>query len=262
MPGVHTAFYKFVTLADPVAVAAGLRVLARELLGSVLVAPEGVNGVLAGEAGAVAAFEQALVRDPRFAGITFKRSACRTPPFARLAVHVKREVVAVGVPYAPATGTQRTPQEWRELIARDDVVVLDNRNSFEYRLGHFRGAQDPGVTTFRDFPRYVEAQAAQWKAEGRQVAMYCTGGIRCEKTAAWMQSLGLVVHELQGGILHYFQSMADAEHDWQGECFVFDNRIALDTRLQESGTTAEQVYGDEPDGQWRLARARRLHAAA
>ena len=262
MPSVHTAIYKFVPLADPAGVAAGLRVLAHELLGSVLVAPEGVNGVLAGEARAVDAFEQALSHDPRVAGVTFKRSACRTLPFARLAVHVKREVVTVGVPYAPATGTQRTPQEWRELIARDDVVLLDNRNGFEYRLGHFRGARDPGATTFRDFPRYVEAHAAQWKAEGRQVAMYCTGGIRCEKTAAWMQGLGLVVHELQGGILHYFQSMADAERDWQGECFVFDNRVALDTRLQETATTAEQVYGDEPDAQWRLARARRLHAAA
>lgn len=260
-PTVHSSFYKFVALDDPAAVAAGLRALAGPLLGSVLVAHEGLNGVLAGPQDALDAFERDLTRDPRFAGMAFKRSACRTPPFARLAVHVKPEVVAVGVPYAPAVRTQRTPQEWRELIARDDVVVLDNRNSFEYRLGHFAGAVDPGVTSFRDFPRYVAEHAPQWKAEGKQVAMYCTGGIRCEKTAAWMQDLGLTVHELQGGILHYFQAMPDAVRDWQGECFVFDNRIALDTHLQQTGTTAEQVHAGEPDGEWRLARAKRLHEA-
>jgi len=93
------------------------------------------------------------------------------------------------------------------------------------------------------------------------VAMYCTGGIRCEKTSAWMSDLGLQVRELEGGILNYFLTLPDAEREWQGECFVFDNRVALDTRLQETETTAEQVYADEPDGEWRLQRARRLDAA-
>lgn len=261
-PQFHISFYRFVAIDDPAAVAAAVRTLGRHLLGSVLVAHEGLNGVLAGPAEAVDEFERELTRDSRFAGMAFKRSACRTPPFARLKVHVKPEVVAVGVPYAPARGrTQLSPQAWRELIARDDVVVLDNRNSFEYRLGHFNAAVDPGVTSFRDFPRYVAEHAAQWKADGKQVAMYCTGGIRCEKTAAWMQELGLTVHELEGGILNYFQNLPDAERDWQGECFVFDNRIALDTRLQQTATTAEQVYASEPDGAWRLARARRLHEA-
>jgi UPF0176 protein len=259
MPTVHASFYRFVALDDPAAVAAGLRALGGRLLGSVLVAREGVNGVLAGPVDALDDFERAFTRDARFAGMPFKRSACETPPFARLKVHVKAEIVSVGVPYVPAQGTQRSPQEWRELIARDDVVVLDNRNSFEYRLGHFAGAVDPGVTNFRDFPRYVAEHAAEWKATGKEVAMYCTGGIRCEKTAAWMQDLGLKVHELEGGILHYFEAMPDAERDWQGECFVFDNRIALDTHLQQTATTAEQVYADEPDGEWRLARAKRLH---
>jgi UPF0176 protein len=263
MPTVHASFYKFVALDDPAAVAAGLRALAgSSLLGSVLVAREGLNGVLAGPEEALDDFERELTRDPRFAGMAFKRSACSTPPFARLKVHVKSETVAVGVPYAPARGdTQRSPEEWRELIARDDVVLLDNRNSFEYRLGHFAGAVDPGVANFRDFPRYVAEHAAEWKAAGKEVAMYCTGGIRCEKTAAWMQDLGLTVHELEGGILHYFQAMPDAERDWQGKCFVFDNRIALDTHLQQTATTAEEVYAGEPDGEWRLARAKRLHEA-
>jgi UPF0176 protein len=259
-PLSHTSFYRFVPLAEPEAVAAWLRERAGPLLGSVLVAHEGVSGALAGEAAAVDDFERALHADARFTGTAFKRSACHTPPFGRLAVHVKPEIVSVGVPYARASGdTQRSPAEWRTLMARDDVVLLDNRNGFEFRLGHFKGAQDPGVRSFRDFPRYVLDHADAWKAEGRAVAMYCTGGIRCEKTAAWMQGLGLTVHELQGGILNYFQAMPDAERDWQGECFVFDNRIALDTRLQQTSTTAEQVYAGDPDGAWRLARAKRLH---
>lgn len=261
-PQFHISFYKFAALHDPHAVAAHLRVLAAGLLGSVLVAEEGVNGVLAGTAAALDEFERAWLQDARFAGMAFKRSACITPPFARLKVHVKPEIVAVGVPGGGASpDTRISPQAWRELIARDDVVVLDNRNSFEYRLGRFKNAVDPGVANFRDFPRYVEAHAPQWKAAGKTVAMYCTGGIRCEKTSAWMRGLGLSVRELDGGILHYFQSLPDAGRDWEGECFVFDNRIALNTRLEETGTTAEQVYAGEPDGEWRLQRARRLDAA-
>jgi len=261
-PIFHISFYKFTALHDPHAVAGHLRRFAADLLGSVLVAEEGVNGVLAGTAAALDEFERAWLQDARFAGMAFKRSACVTPPFARLKVHVKPEIVAVGVPGGGASpDTRVSPRAWRELIARDDVVVLDNRNSFEYRLGRFKNAVDPGVANFRDFPRYVEAHAPHWKAAGVTVAMYCTGGIRCEKTSAWMRGLGLSVRELDGGILNYFQSLPDAERDWEGECFVFDNRIALDTRLEETDTTAEQVYAGEPDGEWRLQRARRLDAA-
>jgi UPF0176 protein len=149
-----------------------------------------------------------------------------------------------------------------QLIKDPDVVLLDNRNSFEFRLGHFAGAVDPGVANFRDFPAYVQAHAAQWQAQGQRVAMYCTGGIRCEKTSAWMQGMGLPVYQLDGGILNYFQQMPDAQQDWHGECFVFDNRVALDTRLNETATTLEDVYQATPDGAWRLARARRLAQAA
>jgi UPF0176 protein len=140
------------------------------------------------------------------------------------------------------------------------VVLIDNRNSFEYRLGHFHKAIDPQVAHFRDFAKFMQTHAAEWKAQGKRVAMYCTGGIRCEKTSAWMASNGLQVYQLEGGILNYFARMPDAERDWSGECFVFDNRIALDTQLQETTTTLEQVYEAEPDGAWRLERARRLMA--
>lgn len=264
----HIAFYAFVTLPDPQAVAARLRELARGLTGSILVAAEGINGVVAGVSASLDTFEQALAVDAVFAGcfaaMAFKRSECRTVPFARMKVHVKREIVAFGVDGVGARDTRDThvsPQAWRELIAQDNVVVLDNRNSFEYRLGKFRSAIDPGVPHFRDFPKYVEQHAPEWKAEGKRIAMYCTGGIRCEKSAAWMQTLGLDVYQLDGGILNYFQSIPDADQDWQGECFVFDNRIALDSKLRETETTLERVYEGEPEGEWRIERARRLDAA-
>ncbi|CAN5639379.1 rhodanese-related sulfurtransferase [soil metagenome] len=261
----HSAFYQFADIVDVQAAVHELRRLSTGLNGSVLVAAEGINGAVAGEAAALDAFEAALVTSPVFngqlKGMAFKRSACTTAPFARMKVHHKPEIVAVGVPAQPVpSGSSLSPQAWRELIAQDDVVVLDNRNSFEFRLGRFKGAVDPQVASFRDFPKFIEANAPQWAADGKRVAMYCTGGIRCEKTSGWMQGLGLEVYQLEGGILNYFQAMPDAALDWQGECFVFDNRIALDTALNETPTTLEDVYQREPDGEWRMARARRLQA--
>ncbi len=267
----HTAFYKFVRLDDPAAVAERLRELTTRpgagVMGSILVAAEGINGMLAGTPEAVYATEQSLLTDPRFAGafcdLVFKRSECKTVPFRRMKVHLKAEIVPLGIAGVDAsrqTGINVSPQQWRELIRQDDVVLLDNRNSFEYRLGRFHNAIDPQVTNFRDFPDYVKAHLDEWRAQGKRVAMYCTGGIRCEKTSAWMADLGMPVYQLEGGILNYFKEMPDAENDWQGECFVFDNRVALDTRLQETATTLDDVYTGEPDGQWRLERARRLGA--
>lgn len=268
---LHTAFYKFTPLAQPEVVATCLREIVSQpadgLMGSILVATEGINGMLAGRPAAVDRIEQALLRHTAFEGafdaMVFRHSACTTPPFGKLKVHVKREIVPLGIEGVDGrrTGVNVSPQDWRELIQDPDLVLLDNRNSFEYRLGHFEGAINPQVTNFRDFPAYVQAHAAQWKAEGKRIAMYCTGGIRCEKTSAWMQGMDLPVYQLEGGILNYFQQMPDAEHDWQGECFVFDNRVALNTRLQETGSTLEDVYGHEADGPWRLARARRLAQA-
>ena len=277
-PLFHIAFYKFTPLTDPDAVVLRLRSLSADVLGSILVAHEGINGVLAGTAAALDAMEFALLNDPQwgdaFADMVFKRSACTTPPFARIKVHKKPQIVAVGLPAesGPSVkradntsshgGTLLSPQAWRELLTHDNVVVVDNRNSFEYRLGHFKTALDPQVANFRDFPRFIEANAPAWKAAGKRVAMYCTGGIRCEKTGPWMQDLGLEVLQLEGGILNYFQALPDAAQEWAGECFVFDNRIALDTHLQETPTTLEDVYQGEPDGEWRLQRARRLQGDA
>ena len=269
---LHTAFYRFTPLAQPDHVGELLRELLsqhpeEDLRGSILVATEGINGMLAGTPDAVNRVEEALVRHPAFAGaftgMVFKRSACTTRPFGKLKVRVRKEILPLGIPGVDArrTGVNVAPREWRDLIKQPDVVLLDNRNSFEYRLGHFEGATDPLVANFRDFPAYVRAHAPQWKASGQRVAMYCTGGIRCEKTSAWMQTMDLRVYQLEGGILNYFEQMPDAQLDWRGECFVFDNRVALDTRLRETASTLDDVYRAEPDGAWRLARARRLAEA-
>lgn len=264
-PLLHSAFYRFVELTDPEEVARWLRELSLNVLGSILVAPEGINGVLAGSAQALDVFERALLEDCRFSGIAFKRSCCATPPFARMKVHCRAEIVSIGVSAVAVDDhphTRVSPQVWRQLMTQDDVVVLDNRNAFEFRLGHFKSALNPKVENFRDFPEFVRAQAPAWKAAGQRIAMYCTGGIRCEKTSPWMRSLGLDVYELEGGILNYFAALPDALQEWEGECFVFDNRVALDTQLQETATTAEDVYADSPDDAWRLMRARRLDAAS
>ena len=269
---LHSAFYRFTPVADPVVTAAAVRALARGLFGSITVAGEGLNGAVSGPPQQVHAFEQALqstlLLHGALAGMAFKHSACNTPPFARLKVLVKPEIVALALPgggHLPAPDehddTHLSPAQWREMLDKGDAVLLDNRNHFEFRLGHFNGAVDPQVRHFRDLVAHVQQHADEWRATGRPVAMYCTGGIRCDKTAPWLRSLGLQVLQLDGGILNYFATLPDAAADWQGECFVFDKRVALDSRLQETATTAEQVFdADDPGEAWRLARALRLDA--
>ena len=258
---VHSSFYRFTPIADPTAFAGWLREAAGGLGGVILVAEEGLSAAVAGPAEVLAGFEAALQRQPGFAGLHCKHNACERSPFSLLKVSVKREIVAFGVPGVSGvdTGTHVSPQRWRELLDDPDTVVLDNRNSFEFRLGRFRGAIDPGVAHFRDFPAYVEAHRDEWR--GKTVAMYCTGGIRCEKTAAWMRARGVKVAQLDGGILGFLETFPDAAADWQGECYVFDKRIAIDAAGRETGTTAADVFTDPADA-WRLNRARRLDPAA
>jgi UPF0176 protein len=276
-PLAHIAFYRFVVVPDPAALATELRAVANGFHpgfgGSILVAAEGLNGAVAGKPEDVRAFEAALTSSARFGGLftglMFKRSPSVAPPFGRYAVHVKTEIVALGgglpspvesqAPQVPAL----SPAEWRALMADERTLLLDNRNRFEHRQGHFRGAMEPPVGNFREFAQWVEAQAPQWRADRKRVAMYCTGGIRCEKAAPWMAALGLDLVQLDGGILNFLQSMPDAQRDWEGDCVVFDRRLSLDTKLQETGTLPEAIYrADEPDEAWRLARAQRLGLGA
>lgn len=273
---LHSAFYRFTPVPDPAAAAAAIRGLAQGLFGSITVAGEGLNGAVAGAPEAVRGFEQALqgpdLLKGALRGMAFKHSACTTPPFARLKVLVKPEIVALALPGAAALpapdeadDSHLSPAQWRALLVRGDAVLLDNRNHFEFRLGHFKGAADPQVRHFRDLVDHVQQHADNWRAAGRPVAMYCTGGIRCDKTAPWLRSLGLEVLQLDGGILNYFATLPllpDSAHaDWQGECFVFDKRVALDSQLRETATTAQQVFDAQDPGEaWRLARALRLDA--
>lgn len=280
-PLLHSSFYRFTPLADAAGAARAVHglALAHGLQGAVTLAAEGISGAVAGPAAAVQAFEAALCGLPAFgaalAGLAFKHSGSgRASPYGRLKVGVKPELVALGLPDAAGLpppdehdGSHLSPAEWHAMLGRGDAVVLDNRNHFEFRLGHFRGATDPQVHNFRDFAAHVLARAPAWRAAGRPVAMYCTGGIRCDKTAPWLRSLGLDVLQLRGGILGYFEANLraprDAQQHWQGECFVFDSRIALDTRLQPTATPPEAVYRPEhPDEAWRLQRARRLAESA
>jgi UPF0176 protein len=264
MAFVHSSFYRFTPMPDPTGFAEKLRERGAELAlgGVVLLAQEGISAAIAGEAEAVQAFETELQAHPGLAGLHFKHNRCERRPFSRLKVSVKREIVAFGIPGVSgqdATDTHVSPQQFRDLLDDPATIVLDNRNTFEFKLGRFRGAVDPGVAHFRDFPAYVEAHRDEW--QGRTVAMYCTGGIRCEKTAAWMQAQGLKVAQLDGGILNYLETFPDDAAHWQGECYVFDKRIAIDAAGRETGTTAEEVFTDPADA-WRLARARRLDPAA
>jgi UPF0176 protein len=272
---LHSAFYRFVPIADPTDAAQTVRASAQAcaLRGAIVLAHEGISGAVAGSAADVQRFELALQASGCLAGalqgMAFKHSQANTAPFARLKVSVKPEIVALGLPEADALpapderdSTHLSPAAWRELLNREDVVVLDNRNHFEYRLGHFKNAVDPQVHNFRDFVAYVQAHAPAWRQAHQPVAMYCTGGIRCDKTAPWLKSLGLQVLQLDGGILNYCRQFPHDSEDWIGECFVFDKRIALDAQLCETPTTAEQVFdATHADEAWRLQRARRLDSS-
>lgn len=244
----HIAFYKFVPLSDLQTVQSAVLALAEGLTGSVLLADEGINGMLAGDADALDRFEAALCA-PEFAngaftGAVFKRTPATTVPFQRLKVRIRPEIVPLGIAGIDGrdTGTDLPPLAWRELLAREDVVLIDNRNHFEYEYGRFRGALDPRVNNFREFSAWIREQVPHWQAEGKSIAMYCTGGIRCEKTSAWMkQELGVPVFQLQGGILNYFMQLPDAEREFEGSCFVFDEREALAPDLTEVHNTPKPI---------------------
>jgi UPF0176 protein len=263
----HIAFYRFTRIGDPALAASVVRELAQGLLGSVLMASEGISGTLSGSAAGLDRFEDRLRSDARLEGLfqtlDFMRTTCGgTVPFRRLKVHVRAEILPLGVPGVDAVGrrgTQLGAADWRAMLEAGDTVVIDNRNAFEHRLGRFSGALDPQVENFRDLPAFIAARAAGWKASGQRVAMYCTGGIRCEKTAAWMlDAYGLEVLQLEGGILRYLAEAPHGDPHWQGDCFVFDNRLALSAELQPARLTAAQIYADSPEESWRLERAERL----
>jgi len=230
-PLTVAALYHFARLADPAARQGPLLDLCRAqgLCGTLLLAPEGVNGTIAGPRAGILAVLDHIRAWPGFAGLDWKESAADAPPFARMKVRLKAEIVTMGQPDmdpATTTGHYVAPRDWNALIAAPDVVVIDTRNDYEVQIGTFQGAVDPGTKSFRDFPAWWTDNAHRF--QGKRIAMFCTGGIRCEKSTNYLISQGVdQVYHLQGGILKYLEDVPQKDSTWQGECFVFDQRVSL-----------------------------------
>ena len=228
------ALYRFAPVADPEAMRATLQAACEDagVRGTLLVAHEGVNGTLAGAEAGIEAVIATLRARPGFEALDVKYSSAETMPFHRLKVRIKPEIVTLGRPDVDAhdAGTYVAPSDWNALIADPETVIIDTRNDYEVAVGTFEGAIDPRTVSFRDFPAWFEREgrALLDKPEPPRVAMFCTGGIRCEKATALLKAEGVDrVHHLQGGILKYLETVPEADSLWRGECFVFDQRVAV-----------------------------------
>lgn len=231
------AFYKFVPLPDYRTVRELLQRRCEELglLGSILLAKEGINGTISGTEGNIRRLLDEMKADERLQDLHYKESWADEQPFYRMKVRLKKEIVSLGVEGVDpnqAVGEYVAPQDWNTLISREEVRVIDTRNHYEFNLGTFKGAEDPDTATFRDFPEWVDEHLDP--ETDQQVAMFCTGGIRCEKATSYLLGLGFKsVYHLDGGILNYLETVPKEESLWQGDCFVFDNRVTVDHDLQE-----------------------------
>jgi UPF0176 protein len=245
LPYKVMAVYKFAELPDAADLQPGLArfCCARDIKGTLILAPEGINGTVAGSIAAIDALHAYLLDDPMFtgrlAGAEIKFSATAQMPFRRMKVRLKPEIVTLRAPEAnPArlVGTYVDPRDWNALIARDDVVLVDTRNDYEVNLGSFARALDPGTQSFTQFKDYVAEHLDP--ARDRKVAMFCTGGIRCEKASSYLLAQGFEqVFHLKGGILAYLETVPETESRWQGECFVFDERVSVRHGLAEGEAT-------------------------
>jgi UPF0176 protein len=231
------AFYKFVSLPDYRELRGSLQQRCEDLglLGSILLAEEGINGTVGGPEKSVRRLFERLRQDSRLADLHYKESWASEPPFYRMKVRLKKEIVSLGVPGIDPgrlVGEYVQPHEWNELIQRDDVRIIDTRNHYEHHLGSFQGAEDPNTASFRDFPRWADENLDPEKDQ--HVAMFCTGGIRCEKATSYLLEQGFKhVYHLDGGILNYLETVDSSDSLWQGDCFVFDNRVTVDHDLSE-----------------------------
>ena len=238
-PGfVVAALYKFVELPDCRDLQPRLQELCdvNDIKGTLLLAEEGINGTVCGPREGMSALLGRLESEERLAGLSLKFSAAPEQAFLRMKVRLKREIVTMGRPEiqpAKATGTHVEPADWNTFVDDPDVLVIDTRNRYETAIGSFAGAIDPETDNFREFPDWAEALAADPKARGKKLAMFCTGGIRCEKASALMQDFGFEeVYHLKGGILRYLEEVPREQSRWEGECFVFDGRVAVDHDLK------------------------------
>ena len=207
-----------------------------KIKGTILLAHEGVNGTLAGSSESINKFKDFLKMRDLLSIKNFKTSACEEEPFPRLKVKLKNEIVSIGNVLAnpqKIVGEYVQPEDWNDLITEDDVLVLDTRNIYEYSIGTFKDSIQPSTINFREFPQWVEELENSQTDKNKKIAMFCTGGIRCEKASSLMKAKGFNnIFHLQGGILNYIKKI-DEEHSlWEGECFVFDERVALNQNLE------------------------------
>ena len=242
---IVATFYKFVSLDN-------LHEMQKRLLqccndnlvkGTILLAYEGINGTIAGSREAINAIIYCLKHDPDFFDIEHKESIYETMPFYRMKVKIKKEIVSIGIPDINPrrkVGIRVCPEEWNKLLEDPDTLVIDTRNQYEYEIGTFKNAISPNTRSFNEFPGFVNQKLQNYK--NRKIAMFCTGGIRCEKATSYLLEQGFeqVLH-LDGGILKYLDTINPEENLWQGECFVFDNRVAIDKNLDKG--RYEMCYG-------------------
>tara|TARA_Y100000589_G_scaffold324982_1_gene362031 strand:- start:83 stop:991 length:909 start_codon:yes stop_codon:yes gene_type:complete len=235
-PLLVVTFYKFVTLDDHAALQAPIESCCHDndVRGIILLAEEGINSTIAGPREGIMAVLDFLRSDPRLSDLKWKESSAETQPFRKLRVRLKKEIVTMGVPGidpAQLVGTYVKPSEWNELISDPNVIVIDTRNDYEVEIGTFKDAVNPDIKSFGQLPQWIDEEL-EIAAQPR-VAMFCTGGIRCEKSTALLKQAGVKeVYHLEGGILKYLEEIPEDESLWEGQCFVFDERVSVGHGLE------------------------------
>ena len=243
---VIASFYKFVPLTDFETMREPIldQMHAINIKGTIILAAEGVNGSFAGKREEMELFYQFMRGDSRFADLHFKETFDEENPFAKAKVKLRKEIVTMGIKNvdpSQSVGIYLNPAEWHEFIKDPEVLLIDTRNDYEFELGTFKNAINPNTENFRDFPEYVEKHLQDKKDQ--KIAMFCTGGIRCEKSTAYLKEQGFQnVYHLQDGILNYIESIPENDSLWEGACFVFDDRVAVDHKLNRVYPQLPQDY--------------------
>ena len=232
------ALYKFVEINDLLSLQDNLYNICEEnnIMGTILIADEGINGTISGKYNEIKETISSLTSDDRFSNIEIKYSSTDKQPFHRMKVRLKKEIVTIGLPEINPNrkaGKYVKPEDWNKLISDPNVVVIDTRNKYETKIGSFQNALDPETSSFREFPDWVKKFKNSEDNTNKKIAMFCTGGIRCEKASSLMKEEGFKdVYHLQGGILKYLETVDKENSLWNGECFVFDQRVCLTDELE------------------------------
>ncbi|MEI8026559.1 MAG: rhodanese-like domain-containing protein [Pseudomonadota bacterium] len=254
------SFYKFLTLSHLEDVKAELLEICQrnQISGSILIAPEGINGTISGRGEDISRVTDYFQNSAIFSPMEFKKSLHETKPFRRMLVRIKKEIITMkmnGIDPTHLTGKYLAPLQLKEwLDRREDIVLLDTRNDYEVKVGTFKGAIDPGIKSFSAFPDFIDKRLDELK--GKKIVTFCTGGIRCEKATAYMVSQGLTeTYQIEGGVLKYFEDTQNLETDnhWDGECVVFDSRLAVNKSLQPTEVKLcyscfDPLMGSFPEG--------------